>query len=212
MNSQNFPDRFTSELTKAFERLPALEDQKEYLNRYIQFLAERMSEVAHLPYPKNFVKKPAMVTPELLGLLEKIADLESFLKQIHQSTILAIPDKSARGNLHSACEQMTHTINDALHLLSKNNEEEPQNTGGRPIKFRAFDLAKSLAGNYQQLTGKTPTITVDPISDGNIAKGDFLRLVHDVFEILGVEGSPEYFAKRAIEHFNSQKEITPLKS
>lgn len=211
MNPQKSPDQLTTKLTQAFRHLRIPDEKQEHLHRYIQFLVGRISEVVHLPYPKNFIKKPATVTLELLGLLEKIADLESFLTQMHQSTILAIPNVSARNNLQSACEQMTDTINDALQSLPKNNEEEPQNTGGRPIKFRALDLAKSLAGNYQQLTGKAPTITVDPISDGNIAKGDFLRLVYDVFEILGVEGSPEYFAKRAIEHFNSQKEITPLK-
>lgn len=212
MKPQRSPDQLTSELTQAFDRLPILDGQKEYLSRYIQFLAERMNEVVHLPYPNNFVVKASVVIPELRILLGKAVDLEGYLSQIHQSTILAIPDTTARGNLQLACKQIIHAVNDVLQSVPENIEEQSSNTGGRTPKFRAFDLAKSLAGNYQQLTGKTPTITVDPISDGNIAKGDFLKLVHDVFEILGVEGSPEYFAKRAIEHFNSQKDITPFKS
>lgn len=206
MNPKKSSTQLISKLTLAFGHLPILKDQQDYLDLYIGVLAKQMSEVVHLPYPKNFVEKPAVVTTELQKLLAKAVDLESYLTQIHQSTILAIPNVSARGNLQSACQQMIITVNDALQSLPASSKDQPLNTGGRPSKFRALDLANSLAGNYLQLTGKTPTITVDPISEGNIAKGDFVKLVHDVFKALEVEGSPEYFAKRAIEHF---KEITP---
>lgn len=205
MNANKSLGQSTQELTQAFARLPVLKSQQKYLDRYIGFLAKQMSEVIHLPYPNNFIEKPALVGTELHRLLAKTTDLEHYLTQIHQSTILAIPDVSARGNLQSACQQMIGTVNDALQSLPASSKDQPLNTGGRPPKFRALDLANSLAGNYLQLTGKSPTITVDPIYEGNIAKGDFVKLVHDVFKALEVEGSPEYFAKRAIEHL---KEIT----
>ncbi|QWE17159.1 hypothetical protein [Polynucleobacter sp. AP-Nino-20-G2] len=212
MNPLKSSKQLVPELNQAFDRLSVLAEQKEYLNHYIQFLAERMNEVVHSPYPNNFIKKPAIVEPELRQLLDKVADLESYLSQIHQSTILAIPDVTARGDLKLACQKMIRSADIALKSLPKNNNEQPPNTGGRLPKFRALDLANSLAGNYHQLTGLKPSITVDTIAEGHTAKGDFLRLIDDVFGIFDIDGSPEYFAKRAVEHFNSQKDITPLKS
>lgn len=208
MDPQKSYEQYTFEIAEAFERLSILAEQSDYLKRYIQFLVERMSEISHLPYPNNFIKKPAVVTDELEQLLGKTIDLEHYLSQIHQSTIFAIPDLSARSNLQTACQQMIVTVNDALQSLSASSKDQPLNTGGRPPKFRALDLAKSLAGNYWQLTGKPPTILVDPIGEGHQAQGDFLRLVDDIFGILEIEGSPEYFTKRAIEDFNHQKEKT----
>ncbi|CAM3762670.1 hypothetical protein [Polynucleobacter brandtiae] len=209
MNPKKSSTQLILELTQAFARLPILDERHEYLDRYIGFLAQQMSGVVHLPFPNNFIKKPAVVNVELQRLLSKTTDLEHYLTQIHQSTILAIPGKSARSDLRSACQKMIATIHDALESLHDNNDGQQPNTGGRPAKFRALDLAKSLAGNYRQLTAKPPTIQVDSILEGHPASSDFLRLVTDVFGILEVEGSPEHFAKRAIEEFHKQKEKTP---
>lgn len=211
MNTSNSPEQLILELTQAFERLPILEGQAEYLNHYIQFLAEKMSIVAHMPYPNNYLSKSAMLIPDLEGMLVKIAEFRSYQAQLHKEVIveLAKIDLGATHNLHNAFERLAQAINQLIGLQNIDRNTDPINTGGRPAKPRALDLAKSLAGNYWQLTGKPPTILVDPIGEGHQAQGDFLRLVDDIFGILQIEGSPEYFAKRSIEHFNKQKEITP---
>ena len=203
-------DHLIADLTEAFERLPILATESEYLTSYIEFLASTMSLVAHMPYPANFTKKPAAVLPELKELSSKSADLLAYLSTIHQSTILALLDVSARNNLRSACEQMVKVADATLIALNPNADSSPKsNNGGRPRKDRALQLAISLAGNYERLTGKPPTIEVDYKQEGNPAVGEFHRLVDDVFGILKVEGNPEYFAKQAIRKL---KEKTTLKS
>ncbi len=42
-------------------------------------------------------------------------------------------------------------------------------------------------------------IEVDFLQEGSPAVGEFHRLLDDVFGILKVEGSPEFFAKQAIK-------------
>lgn len=196
----NSSNNLITDLAESFQRLPILETESEYLTSYIEFLATKMSDVVHLPYPDNFTKKSATVLPELKELSTRTTDLLAYLSTIHQSTILALLDTTARNNLKSACEQMIKVahatliaLNPSGHSLSKTN------TGGRPRKDRALQLAVSLAGNYQRLTGKPPTIDVDFTQEGNPAVGEFDRLLDDVFGILGVDASPEAFGKAAIK-------------
>ena len=200
MDTQKSTNQLILELTQAFERLPVLQTQQGYLTNYIQFLAERMSAVAHSPYPKNFTQKPTTIIPELQTLIKKTTDLDNYLTQIHQSTVLALLDVSARNNLKSACEQMIKICKAALITLNPSADYFPKaNSGGRPRKDRALQIAVSLAGNYQRLTGKPPMIDIDFTQEGSPAVGEFHRLVDDVFGILGIDANPEGFGKSAIK-------------
>lgn len=193
-------DQLISELTDTFDRLEILEGERAYLNIYIKDLAEKMEPMLHQPYPANFVSKPSAVLPELKELSSRAIDLLRYLETIHQSTILALLDFSARSDLTDACEKMVKVADATLTKLTKDSDSiVTQNTGGRRRKVRELQIATSLAGNYQRLTGKPPRIEVDFKSQGTPAVGDFHRLVDDVFGILGVEANPEYFAKMAIK-------------
>lgn len=213
MSPQNTQEQLILDLTQAFDRLPILENQKGHLKNLIRMLADKMNEVAHMPYPKNYLSKKAMLIPDLEMLLVKIAEFKNHQEQLHKEAILALAknDPGATHNLDCAFERLIKAANEAITAQKLRIGTASINTGGRPAKSRALDLAKSLAGNYWQLTGKPPTILVDPIGEGHRAQGDFLRLVDDVFGILQIEGSPEYFAKRGIAHFKKQKEKTPQK-
>lgn len=206
MNPKKSPEQLTSELNQAFERLSIPEDQDSHLSNLIQVLANGMSRAVHTPYSNHFINKRTTLIPELEGLLKRTRDLEQFLSKIHQSTILEIPDVNARAPLEQACQRMIPALEVALSLNASDDKKSPKDKGGRPINYRAIQLADILAMNYKRLTGKNPTITVDPISEGNIATGEFLRLVDDVFGSLGVEANPEHFANLAIENL---KEKTP---
>jgi len=193
-------DTLISDLTEAFQRIPILATESEYVTSYIEFLATQMSDIVHLPYPEIFTNKPALIVPELKELSTRSADLLAYLSTIHQSTILALIDVSARNNLNSACEQMIKVADATLIALNPSGDSlSKTNTGGRPRKDRALQLAFSLAGNYQRLTGKPPTIDVDFTQEGNPAVGEFHRLLDDVFGILGVDANPEAFGKAAIK-------------
>ncbi len=67
-------DTLISDLTEAFQRLPILATESEYLTSYIEFLANQMSDIVHLPYPENFTNKPALIVPELKELSTRSAD------------------------------------------------------------------------------------------------------------------------------------------
>lgn len=193
-------DTLISDLTEAFQRIPILATESEYVTSYIEFLATQMSDIVHLPYPEIFTNKPALIVPELKELSTRSADLLAYLSTIHQSTILALLDTTARNNLKSACEQMIKVADATwIALNPSGNSLAKTNTGGRPRKDRALQLAVSLAGNYQRLTGKPPTIDVDFTQEGNPAVGEFHRLLDDVFGILGVDANPEAFGKAAIK-------------
>jgi len=192
------------QLEEAFSRLAILESEKAYLDEYVTFLAEKLGPISHEPYPANFTNKPAAVVPEIKELSSRAADLLNYLSTIRQSTILALLDVSARSNLTAACEQMVKTAEATLKTLTvpeDTDSNRPPNTGGRPRKDRALQLAISLAGNYKRLTGKAPTIEVDFKSPGAPAVGDFHRLLDDVFGILKVDANPENFGKRAIKAY-----------
>jgi hypothetical protein len=202
-------DTLISDLTEVFQRLPILATESKYLTSYIEFLANQMSDIVHLPYPGNFTNKPALIVPELKELSTRSADLLAYLSTIHQSTILALIDVSARNNLNTACEQMIEVADATLRVLNPSGDSSSKaNTGGRPRKDRALQLAVTLAGNYQRLTGKPPTIPVNFLQEGNPAVGEFHRLVDDVFGIFKVEGNPEYFAKKAIRKL--KEKTTPI--
>ncbi|WP_062309665.1 hypothetical protein [Polynucleobacter sinensis] len=209
MNSQKSTGQLTSDLTKAFDRLPIKDDQANHLNNLIQVLANGASNAVHTPYSNHFIDKPATLIPELEGLLKRTRDLEQFLSKIHQSTILAIPDVNARAPLEHACQRMIPALENALNRIASNDEGQEKDMGGRPVNYRSIQLADILAMNYKRLTGKTPTITVDPISVGNVATGEFFTFFKSVFNILGAKGNAEYFARLAIDRLNPQKEITP---
>lgn len=203
-------DKLVPDLTDAFNRLTILDDQRGYLASYIEFLATQMNDIVHLPYPDNFTNKPASVLPELKELSTRSADLLAYLSTLHQSTILAFLDVSTQNNLKSACEQMIKVADATLVILDPNGEASKNaNTGGRPSKDRELQLAISLAGNYQRLTGKPPTIPIDFMQEGSPAVGEFHRLLDDVFGILNVDANPEGFGKKAIK---ALKEKTTPKS
>jgi hypothetical protein len=194
-------DQLISELTEAFDRLDILDSENTYLEGYIKFLAENLGSVSQMPYPANFTNKPATVVPELRELASKAREMLEFLGTIHQTTILALLDGSAQSNLTSACKRMVNATGVTLTKLHATDDESsiPQNTGGRPRKDRALQVAISLASNYQRLTGKRPLIEVDYKSEGSPAVGDFHRLVDDVFGILQIDASPEFCARQAIK-------------
>lgn len=196
-------DRLISELTDAFNRLKIIDSERLYLGSYIRFLAEKLGPVSHEPYPNKFTNKTAVVVPEIQELSSRATELLDYLSTIHQSTILTLADVSARNTLIAACAQMVKTAEATLKTLNLSdddtNSNPPSNSGGRPRKDRALQLAVSLAGNYQRLTGNPPVIQVDFESEGNPAVGDFHRLLDDVFGILKIDANPENFGKKAIK-------------
>ena len=76
---------------------------------------------------------------------------------------------------------------------------------GRPKNNVQNDLALILARNYQDVTGKLPTITVDTSTDPVTRKGKYLALVRDVFEVYGhPESNAPNSAQLAVERIKQE--------
>ncbi|OSQ46762.1 hypothetical protein [Marivita geojedonensis] len=73
---------------------------------------------------------------------------------------------------------------------------------GQPKLRYAPAVTKILAKAYEEITGKRPTVSVNPIDSK--AYGPFFDLVSDIFLILGVDASAESQAKAAVKEFRSE--------
>ncbi len=72
--------------------------------------------------------------------------------------------------------------------------------GGAPRLHYAPAVASAVAGAYWEITGKRPTVSVNPVTYG--AYGPFLELLTDIFGVLSIEASPESQAKAAAKAFS----------
>lgn len=68
---------------------------------------------------------------------------------------------------------------------------------GQPKKFRADAVAMMAAYGYGAFTGRHPTIVVSPESKDET--GPFVRLVEELFQVLGVGGKAAAAARRAVK-------------
>ncbi len=200
----SFKNQLILDVREAFARLKILDAERSYLDSYVRDLAESMRDVVHLPYPSNFSDKPQVLTTELKRLSGKSQELLKLLSNLHQTTIQALPDVSARIELKLSCEKMIRAAEAALEALTPDQKIEVKNPGGRPPKKRVQQLAVNLAKHFERLTGKRPTITVDSTLEGNPAIGEFVRLVDDVFGIFQIKENPEYFAREAIKSLKEE--------
>lgn len=75
-------------------------------------------------------------------------------------------------------------------------QDEPQRRQGRPHNIVAREVARAVCEVYRVLSGKRPTMTVDPISAE--ARGIVLDLLREIFEAFEIEASPEAALKQAI--------------
>ena len=74
---------------------------------------------------------------------------------------------------------------------------------GAPKKHGVASLTEMAAEVYARLTGKSPTIIIDP--KNNKARGPFLLFVRDLFDTLGLADSAEAQAKAAVVAFKEKR-------
>lgn len=86
------------------------------------------------------------------------------------------------------------------HVTSSELRPAPR---GAPKKHGVASLTKRAAEVYGRLTGKSPTITIDP--KNNRARGPFLLFVRDLFDTLGLADSAEARAKAAVVAFKERR-------
>lgn len=206
-------EEIVSQLREAFYRIPVLEDKKTYLERYIQILAHSTPAFLQTPYPEDLLNKPEVVHSELVALRDKLAEAKTLNSKLHLSTYLKIPDQDLPHILaiKPMYQKVIEILDRAIHALPEELINLTPKSRGRKASNHALGLANSLAINFFELTGNKPTLTVDFMTENNAATGLFIRLVDDVFGILGFQGSQEHYAKQAIAHLKRQRSQIPKK-
>lgn len=83
----------------------------------------------------------------------------------------------------------------------------PQTHGHKPPKRFAAAVADRAVLLFEQITGKTAGVTTDPVGAGHKAGGAFLAFVTDLFEVLGIDASPESQVRAAIARAKSPRRL-----
>jgi hypothetical protein len=152
--------------------------------------------------------KLATSHPDSIRLARAAKRLRTTVHELHQPGILALADKGFLGGHRIAIRQTANRIAEArscqsgedIRLLefaaecAKRSAVGPvanSSNRGRPANERIRILLRVLHRQYQELTGKRPTITVRPDYPGSPASGRFVELVRQVFSALAISASAE---------------------
>lgn len=104
----------------------------------------------------------------------------------------ADPDREV--HLHSGVRFLCDVDMTGPGVLSERYRQHPSK-GGRPTNVRAKAVSILTAYTYERLTGKRPTLIILTDSDDLSPQGPFYDLTVEVFRILGLKESPEYYAR-----------------
>jgi hypothetical protein len=183
-----------SSIESAFRKLHILPDRDAQLVVAVDAMAMLQGDDRRLPNAFRNTGRAA-VQRELDKLAKLAGALNDQLSELHEPAIAALAAKGfLRGDLAAKLTQAIRAV-DAADLSSI-----PMNsTDGKPPHLRARGVALQLAHHYQVLTSSTPTITVNAYADKSISDGPFVRLVADIFELLGVTSGHVSASRYAIE-------------
>jgi len=156
--------------------------------------------------PKNFSKADKKVT---LAELKKLSDLANKLADhiegLHEPAITTMLNWGCRvslvKDLRSTATKAVFSYDqiDTLLPIFVDPSMLKKDEGGRRENTRAKAVCEILAYHYKQVTGSKPTLIRDGMSDDSTPKGPFFSLVEEIFKIVGLKESTEYYANLAIE-------------
>lgn len=124
---------------------------------------------------------------ELAVIRSRAARLREALEAAHAPTVAALNFQEVY--LRRLASELRH-----LEVTAKKGEppDLPQEKG-RPHNHVALEVTRAAAAFYLMLTGQKP----DRGGNRN-GSGEFLGLVHDVFEALGIDANAEHFVKEVL--------------
>jgi hypothetical protein len=189
-----------SKIEDAFRRLPILEEEDSRLAAMVEEIA-RLLPVTAQSNPAFALVGHNATKSELEELEKKAAALAKCIASLHAHAIGALADNGFIDRL--ALQQQANQLAVIASNAALSLDVPEKQGGGRPRALLPTGIARILAFNYQELTGKRPTIIIDD-SYGSPASGPFLELVTEVFNALGVDdASPNSMARSAIDHMKA---------
>lgn len=219
------------EIECALRRLPFLPGAESALRRAVDLLTIVASTGSPCVNPNPFYPASKRATAHELHALHAAAlrlmqnpnaanrhGLARLINALHEPGVLALADAGfiervrLRDMLLSDADAarlrpLLSKLGRAAQTASVSNIPSGP-TKGAHKKFLPRDVAKILAHYYRSITGKSPVIIVNPLT--NVAGGAFVRLVADVFNAIGIRASAEAMARAAIADTkkNSDESLT----
>jgi len=183
----------------AFRKLQILPDRDAQLVVAVDAMATLQGDDRRLPNAFRNTGR-ASVQRELDKLAKLAGALNDQLSELHEPAIAALAAKGfLRGDLAAKLTQAIRAVDAAdLSSIPVNNSD------GKPPHLRARGVALQLAHHYQVLTSSAPTITVNAYADKSISDGPFVRLVADIFDLLGVQSGHVSASRYAIEEMRTR--------
>jgi len=188
-------DSVRARIGAAYRCLSVLSEREGVIPTLVEGMAAAAGPVPERP---RFRRKGGnQVKTELLDLQRKAAAVANALDGLHWFSRLELGAAATRSGVRLDREALVRAVRqlgaDAGEAANAANVDN-----WRSVSARATIVAKCLALDYRQLTGKQPTITVDSYSDTPVATGPYLTLVQAVFVALEITASAERAARNAL--------------
>jgi hypothetical protein len=145
---------------------------------------------------------------EIKELSAKVDGLIECLEGLHGKSIDALANAGFVNDRHRLIDLLKVAKED-VQSANLTFDDEKEGTG-RKQDFLARGVSLILASDYSTLTGSPPTVTTYPYLRGHPAGGRFLEFVKAVFLALGINASPETWARYAAREWRERtKEKKP---
>jgi hypothetical protein len=146
---------------------------------------------------------------EIANLSAKIEGLIDCLEGLHGKSIDALASAGFVNDRFRLMD-LLKVAKEAAKSASILSADDLSGRGRKP-DFLARGVSRILAFDYSDLTGKPPTVTTDSYLPGYPAGGEFFEFVRAVFLALGIEASPETWARSAAQAWRvTAKEKKPI--
>lgn len=188
-------DSVRARIEAAYRCLPVLSEREGVIPTLVEGMAAAAGPVPERP--RFRIKGGNQVKTELLDLQRKAAAVAIALDGLHWFSRLELGAAATRSGVRLDRAALVEAVRqlgvDAGEAANAANVEN-----WRSVNSRATIVARCLAFDYLQLTGKQPTIIVDSYSDTLVATGPYLTLVQAVFAALEITASAERAARNAL--------------
>lgn len=190
----------SAEIETAYRRLPILPSEEWRLPGMLKIVSRFPSDAKQLPGFSEISEKAARAELDLLAT--KAGDLSRLLRGLHCPSIAALAALGFVNERHGMVDVLA-SLEAAARLADVSGV--PKNAGkGRPRKLLPRGIALVLAADYHSLTGGPPTVITQSNVQGNPAGGSFLAFVSAIFNALGIQESPETWARNAAKMWRDQ--------
>lgn len=146
-----------------------------------------LTEPFHMPAGRTVSRKTAKAELDKVSKLAK--ELDDHIQSLHRNTLEAIDRAAGKDDLKALSDAATMVRHDTCPRADQYLDRMPEPARAGPRKDQALAVAMTAAHAYQALTENPVTRAYD--ESKSEAYGPFLAYLRTVFDVLGIDASPE---------------------